>query len=126
MAFVAWLMAVDMANDGSVKEETLYQEMADLFIANDISCPQDLVGVDALDFKQLIPSPGKRAFVKRAVNAAAEEFKKAQAQVCALSLLPICLSELVLPFAQAIEQSGGQTGSMSDLAALKKEPFQVC
>ena len=87
MAFVAWLKAVDMTNEGTVKDDALYKEIADIFIANDISCPQDLVGVDALDFKQLIASPGKRAFVKRAVNAAAEEFKKAQAQVCALPLV---------------------------------------
>ena len=87
MAFVAWLKAVDLTNDGTVKDDALYKEIADIFVANDILCPQDLVGVDALDFKQLIPSPGKRAFVKRAVNAAAEEFKKAQAQVRAVPLV---------------------------------------
>ena len=76
MAFVAWLKAVDMTNEGTVKDDALYKEIADIFIANDISCPQDLVGVDALDFKQLIASPGKRAFVKRAVNAAARSSRR--------------------------------------------------
>ena len=46
--------------------------------AGDVTSPEDLAEVNATDFDGTIPSPGRRAFLKRAIGAAKKQYCAAQ------------------------------------------------
>ena len=79
--FAAWLKHVDQPAKGDDFIEPIIKALAE----GDVFGPGDLVGLAASEFTIALASPGKRAFLSRAIERANKEFgATVQLSVCVL------------------------------------------
>ena len=76
--FVAWLKKVDQPP----KPDDYLEPILKALVDGDVASPRDLLGLCASDFATLLASPGKRAFLSRAIDLATKEFGTPQVWQC--------------------------------------------